>query len=305
MAAVCGRGECSFLGYLLLVAAVLSDGIKGFTGKKISGRLNGLPDALRVGAYRMALCTVISAVVLLASGTSLALNGDILIISLLSGITTALLIMAWLLAVREGAFVFLDVCSASGVVIPVVLSQLLFGEKVSYVQYGGIALMILSVYLMSGHNRTLKGKPSARLLVLLVVMTVSCGLSSLFSKMYTYYIPGGSIFTYNFLTFFAAAAMLGGILPFVRVNKDAPHVSLRKITPHVLIMAGTMYTYLFFITQATAMVSSILLFPLYNGMLLVQSMGMSAILFKEKPTRKGIAGLALMIVSLVIINGIG
>jgi drug/metabolite transporter (DMT)-like permease len=288
-----------------MVAAIISDGIKGFTGKKISGQLNGLPDALRVGAYRMALCTAISAVVLLASGTGLVLSRALILISLMSGITTALMILAWLLAVREGAFVFLDVCSASGVIIPVVMSQLLFGEKVSVVQYGGIALMILSVYLMSGHNRTLKGKPSARLLILLGVLTVSCGLSSLFSKMYTYYIPGGSIAAYNFLTFFAAAVMIGGVLPFLGVNKGAARVSLWKITPYVFVMAGTMYTYLYLITQTTAMVPSILLFPLYNGMLLIQSMGLSAILFKEKPTRKGIAGLALTIVSLIIINGIG
>lgn len=292
------------MGYLFLIAAVVSDGIKGFAGKKVSGRLNGLPDALRVGFLRMVLCVAISFSVVLISGTEILLSKAVILISILSGVVTTLMILSWLMAVREGAFVFLDVCSASGVVLPVIVSHLLFKESVSAIQYAGIALLIAAVYLMSGHNKSLKGKPSIKLIMMLIVLMVACGASSLCSKMYTYYVPGGSVVIFNLLTFLTAAVVIGVIIPFVKAPINVPRINLWKITPYVVFMSATMFTYLYFITKATSMITPILMFPLYNGMLLIQSMIMSVALFEERITRRGIVGISLTIVSLIIINGI-
>ena len=120
------------MGYLFLAAALLANTAKGFFGKKTSGYTQGLKDAMLANMIRMLLCVFIGLGLILLEGNAQQLkpSASLLAVSALSGVSTAVLVVTWLICVKRSAFMMLDVFLTMGVLIPLVGSSICFGEEV-------------------------------------------------------------------------------------------------------------------------------------------------------------------------------
>ena len=89
------------MGYAFLALALFAGTAKGYCGKKTSGFLSGLLDSLFASSLRMLLCILIglATVFLEGSVTQLRPFGKLLLISGLSGLSTAVFVVSWLIAV--------------------------------------------------------------------------------------------------------------------------------------------------------------------------------------------------------------
>ena len=93
------------MGYLFLGAALFAGVTKGYCGKKTSFAISTASDSMIMNALRMSLCILIGflLVVLNHETQLLKIDGSVLLISMLSGFSSAVFVISWLLSVRTGA----------------------------------------------------------------------------------------------------------------------------------------------------------------------------------------------------------
>ena len=299
------------MGYLFLTLALAAGVTKGFCGKKTSFAIVSNSDSMIMNLLRMILCIVIGTVLVVVQDGigALAPSASLVLISALSGIASAAFVVSWLLSVRTGAYMMVEVFLLLGVIVPIALCRIFFGEKIGAWQIIGIAVLLVAVYIMTTYNTSIKGKLSIGALLLLFLCGLSNGIADFSQKLFVKELPGGSIAAFNFYTYvFAALALAVAYIIFRAVDKKAgqePRNPIHIIKPiwiFVLVMAICLFANSFFKTQAALYLDAVKLYPLNQGSAVILSLLMSATLFKEKITVKCIIGIVLSFAALLMIN---
>ena len=298
------------MGYLYLVISLFAGTTKGYCGKRVSGYTNGYMDAIFANLIRMVLCVVISIVLLFSSGAVFDIVPDyrVLAISALSGISTAVFVICWLLSVKKGAYMMLDVFLMLGVVVPLFLSNIIFGEKVKFTQWIGYGVLVIAALIMCSYNNSVKSKMSMYSIILLLVCGLSNGVTDFSQKLFIKYAGGSGIAVFNLYTYIFAAVVLGVIAlaeSFAARKKPGSESSgfkFNKIFGYILVMSLCLFFNSYFKTKAADTLDAAQLYPLNQGCSLVLSTVMAAALFKERITAKGVVGILLSFAGLIIIN---
>ena len=294
------------MGYIFLIIALFCGAAKGFCGKKTSGFVAEYKDALFTNAIRMILCILIGFILLAVQGNINLLRVDtsVIMITLLSGVTTSAFVVLWLLAVRKGAYMMLDVFLTIGVIVPLVLSNIFFGEEIRINQWAGLAILLVAVVIMCSYNNQIKEKMSISSLVLLIFCGTSNGLTDFSQKWFTKSV-GGDAAVFNFYTYVFSAVVLIILYLIERIknpSRGSEGLLIKNIGIYVTIMALCLFANSYFKTLAASYLSSAALYPLNQGSALILSSFMSAIFFKEKLTPRCIIGIILSFVGLLVIN---
>ena len=170
------------MGFLFIVLALFCGVTKGYCGKKTSSLIPGFGSAIRFNTVRMLLCIPIGLLfVLFRTGTlsSLAAEGTTLLISAAGGAATSVFVVTWLVAVRTGAYMMVDVFPTLGVIVPVIASRIFFGEEVRPNHIVGILLLAAAAYVLCAYNRDIgKTRLTPASLAVLSVCGFSYGMTS-------------------------------------------------------------------------------------------------------------------------------
>ena len=299
------------MGYLFLALALASGITKGYCGKRTSGAIVSNSDSMIMNLLRMILCIVIGTVLVVAQDgiTALAPSTSLILISALSGIASAAFVVSWLLSVRTGAYMMVEVFLLIGVIVPIILCRIFFAEEMGLWQIIGIAVLLVAVYIMTTYNASIKGKLSLKSLMLLLLCGLSNGVADFSQKLFVRSTPEGSVAAFNSYTYvFAAAALAVAYIVFRAVDTrsgNEPRPPFKVIKPiwyFVVIMAVCLFANSYFKTLAAQHLDAVKLYPLNQGSAVVLSLLMSSMLFKEKITVKCIVGIALSFVALLMIN---
>ena len=302
------------MGYLFLGLALAAGLTKGFCGKKTSFAITLDSDSMIMNLLRMCLCILIGFFLMLCGGelSALRIDATLLAITALSGVASAAFVVSWLLSVRSGAYMMVEVFLLLGVAVPILLCALLFGETINLFQVIGMAILLVAVYLMCTYNVGIKGKMTLKAFCLLLLCGLSNGLADFSQKLYVKTYPGGSIAAFNFYTYlFAAAVLLASYFIFRRLDLRRGHtprpplVTLRPIFGYVVVMAVCLFAYSYFKTAAAGYLDAVMLYPLSQGCAVTLSLLMAAFLFREKINARCIVGVALSFVALLFINLLG
>lgn len=293
------------MGYLFLAIVLLTGKIKGYCGKKTSDYTRNFGDAILANLIRMLLCIGIGFLLILADGNlhSILPSPDLLLISAFSGITTAIFVVTWLVCVKKSAYMMLDVFLMLGVLIPLICSNLLFQEAIKPIQWLGIGVLFIAVLIMCSYNNSIKSKITPSSMMMLLLCGATSGMADFSQKLFMKHIPDGSVAVFNFYTYVFASLILYISLFVAKKKTDATgKANLKKIFGYILIMAVCLFANSYFKTLAAGHLSAILLYPLNQGGSLILSALMSSIFFKEKITKKAVAGIVIAFVGLIIIN---
>lgn len=296
------------MGCLFLAISLFAGATKGYCGKKTSGYVNGYKDAMLANTIRMVLCTLIGAVLIIAGGDIGCLVPDpqILAISALSGVTTSVFVVCWLISVKKGAYMMLDVFLMLGVLVPIIAGQFVFGEAIKLTQWIGIGVLFVAVMIMCSYNNSIKEKMSLSAMVLLIVCGVANGLTDFSQKLFVKQFSGVPISVFNFYTYVFSAAVLGVFLIIFSIKERSQSTAgvsgLKHIFGYIAVMSVCLFANSFFKTKAAGFLDSAQLYPLNQGLALMLSSIMSAVLFNERLTFKCIIGLVLSFAGLIIIN---
>ena len=167
------------MGYLFLSLALACGLTKGYCGKKVSAQVKEGRDAMLANILRMTLCILIGFMFVIAIDGFSAFNigGLGILISILSGISNAIFVVSWLFAVNAGAYMLVDVFLTLGILIPITLSTIFFGEEIRWNHYVGFAVLMVAVLVMCSYSSSVKSKLNAKGLMLLSIAGITQGLS--------------------------------------------------------------------------------------------------------------------------------
>lgn len=297
------------MGYLFLSIALIAGATKGYCGKRVSSHLGGLSDAALTNFIRMIICTAVGLVLAIIQTGEFFPKADLatLLSALLSGVATASFIITWVLSVRRGSYVMIDVFLMLGVGVTLALS-LALGEKIKLTQILGFVILIVAAYIMCSYNKTLNGKMSIGSFLLLILCGASSGLADFGQKLFTHTAEGANAAVFNFYSYlFSTAALLITFLIFKKVEgKDVVSVfstpNATKVFIYVSVMAVMLFVNSYFKTLAAEKLDAALLYPLNQGLALISAIFIAAIFFKEKVTVRCIVGVVLAFIALIIIN---
>ncbi len=298
------------MGYLFLFLALCFGLIKAYCGKRTSGAAINSYNAILINTVRMILCILIGILIVLISGvaTFVFTTPKLILIALLAGVSTAGFTVCWLLAVRTNAYMIVEVFVMGGVIIPLTLCAILYKEPIGIIQIVGIILLLISVYCMCTYRKTEKISLSPKSFFLLLLCSLSSGISDFSQKLYTREIENIDVSVFNLYTYLFAALALLIACPIFKAkekkNKDlnSPRTIIKPIFHYVVIMAACLFLNSYFKTMSAGYLDAALLYPLSQGCAVVLSLAMSVFLFKEKTTVKGAFGVALAIASMILIN---
>ena len=296
------------VGYLFALLAVAAGVTKGYCGKRTSGSVATFGEAMVANSVRMSLCVVIGFLILAVRGDLglLRLDGMALLITVGSGIFSAAFVVTWLIAVKRSAYMMLDVFLLLGSLIPMLLCQWLFGERITLPQWAGLIVLLAAVFIMCSYSAGLKGKLSLSGLGLLLLCALSCGLADFCQKAYTQLYPGADAAVFNFYTYLAAGVLLiicRLLTPMIEESKSrSVRATVIPIFGYVAIMAFCLFANSFFKVQAAGFLTASQLFPFTQGVGIAVSTIMAAIFFREKITPRCVVGLVLAFAGLIIMN---
>lgn len=293
------------MGYLVLFLGLICCAAKGYCGKRQSAFVTDTRDAMLINLIRMGCCTVFGLlVVLLTEGAgALIIGGAGLPVVLLSGISNAVVVVTWLLAVRGCAYMLLDVFATASVIVPMVVCLFLYGEQIRPIQWFGFALLITAVTVMCSYSAGIKGrKLSAADLAVLLIFTVFSGTTDLSYKLFVNVCPDSSKSVFNLYSFFLAGLLLAAALPFVKKKKGKAPFRPKKVLPYIVVMAILLFAVNFSKTYASSVLPAVQVFPLFQGGILILASLVAATFFGEKLTVKSVVGMVMTLAALVIIN---
>lgn len=293
------------MGYVFLLIALAAGATKGYCGKKTSGYVNETKDAMLANSIRMILCTIIGVLTIaFTSGIeSLRTSRTVLLISLLSGAANSAFVVLWLLSVKRGAYMMLDVFCMFGILIPISGCAVFFGEPISVNHIIGIIILVIATAIMCSYNNSIKSKITPTSFILLVLCGISNGFTDFSQKLFTNCEGEASTAVFNFYTYLFSAVIL--VICFIVLSaksKNERTIDLKPISIYITIMALCLFVYSYFKTLAAYSIPSAQLYPLAQGCALILSTVMSAVFFKEKLNLKCIVGIALSFAALIIIN---
>ncbi len=278
---------------------------KGFCGKKTSHYANGFCDAALINVIRMLLCILIGFAFVLFNGgsTTLIMSGAMMSFAALAGVTTAIFTVTWLLSVRIGAYMLVDIALMCSVLVPISGSFVFFKEKISWLDILGLILLVGAVIMMCLYNNKTKAKLTVASVILLIVCGFSSGLSDFSQKMYIAN-GGTAVAAFSFYTYMFAFVILLVFYACMTFKKTKRKKSLhlRRMLPLIVVMALSMFASSYFQTLAAQSLVSTILYPSARGGALILSAVMSAICFGEKLTRASLLGLLLAFAALIVMN---
>ena len=299
------------MGYLLLAAALAAGVIKGYCGKRTGNAIACNSDSMIMNVLRMLLCTVIgfSLILFTESIDAIFVDESVLFIAALSGVASAMFVVSWLLSVKSGAYMMVEVFLLIGTILTIVLCRIFFGEEIGILRILGMALLVVAVFTMCTYNTSVKGRMKLGSFLLLLVCGASNGLADFSQKLFVKTNPEGSVAVFNFYTYVFAAATLLIAYPIFRgidsrgaVKPRKPFEVIKPIWLYVLVMAICLFSNSFFKTRAALYLDAVQLYPLNQGCSVVLSLLMSAIVFREMINLKCIVGISFSLIALIMLN---
>jgi uncharacterized membrane protein len=294
------------MGYIFLAIALLTNNIKGYCGKQMSRYSAKLNDTLLICFFRMLMCIATSAVILAVTGGFLGLEITPKLIgyAAFSGISTAILVAAWLFAANSSGYMMLEVFQMLGVGVTILMSFVFYREEITVRDLIGFAVLVFAAYLM--HAGT-KVKPTLKTLAVVILCGLANGMTDFSQKAFIYSGLDTTTAQFQLCSYVFAAVTLIVLYTAMTVGsqteeKNGAGAILKKTWYFVLIMAVCLYANSYFKTEAANYLSAAKLYTLSQGGTMAIGTLMSAFLFKEKLTLKSYVSIAITFIGLLIIN---
>lgn len=294
------------MGFMFLFFAVLLNAVKSYCSKRISGHTETLSDTVDVTLVRNMLCAVLGAVFVLFFGQgSFVLPARGWLICLVAGVSIGVNYVVWVLSLKTEVYLFVSAANSASFLVAVLCGMMFFSETLTARKGIAILLILLAMVFMVRYQTDMRGKPTLKHLLLLFSVFLTAGLSSVTQKWFTKTLPDVSAHTYTFYSLLISAVFLLALSPFLSDKKPMrSRIKTQKtMLPWVAIAAACFYGVTYFQTGASALLDAVVMYPMYNGLLLAAGSIMAWLCFSEKPNRNSIIGVFLVFVAVVLSKG--
>lgn len=284
----------------LVLGALLMQVFQCYCMKKSSLLLEGVQGTICFTAWRYSLCTLLALGMALMSSKLPYCSLQTLSIAALGGISLALCGVCGLLAMQEDAVVLVNMASTAGILLPCAAGAWLFEEKIGWNHGAGLALFLTAAWLLMGYSVSVKGKVSGKTRFLLLLVFAANGFTMVAQKLFACY-GRESVSVFSFYMF-AFAAVLLFLFSLIKKKDTGRFLPAKREGVYLVILSVAVFVINQAMTSASSAISSVVLFPVFNGSSLMLTTLMSALVFREKLTVKSVMGLLCGIAALVFLN---
>jgi drug/metabolite transporter (DMT)-like permease len=215
-----------------------------------------------------------------------------LIIGIPTGIIYYFGLLLYQLAIKQNGVSIAALFMKISLVIPIILSIIIFLERPLLNQYIGILLAIVAIIYLNGGIKQIKGVTP-----LLLLLFICAGLGDFFNKVFQDL--GSEQYSHLFIFFnFITAASFGF---FKNIKGVMDHIDLKHSTFGIIIGLVNALTTQFIVLTFTRIPASIALVILNVSVIVIVSL-IGVLFFKEKLSKKHVLSFILIIISLVLIS---
>jgi drug/metabolite transporter (DMT)-like permease len=219
------------------------------------------------------------------------------------GVVFCFMILFYSKACSTGKIAFNNFIMALAMLFPVVFFAITGAETVTPLQYVGLAVIIVACFLVSFGQKTDSDKPVPRsAYVFVAIAVVMSGIVSIFAKQFVIFHP-----TMDMMQYADAAFLTAFVMVTVYVAATTHFAGLKTAFKSkwtyiclVVVALATAFGNILFINLANETDSAIF-FPINNGLPMVLAV-LASPLFKEKISKMSLLGMAIGIVSVVLLN---
>ena len=246
-------------------------------------------------------------------------GGQTTVYAAISGAALAVLCMCTVYALSRGTMVLQSLFSTAGLLIPTIVSMLLYDEMLKWYQWLALAVLIFAAWLLIGSSARTYGKFDSKTFLILILGLVTNGITMVMQKMFGMNAEGGSVSLFSFISFASGTLLLVIGLGVLAVVKKRVPVSgeggftcfpkkgeTGRLSKEVYLYGFVLAVAVFVINQlatvSTSMISAVLLFAFINGGATFISAIVGAVMFREKFTMRSIMGLLLGVGSLIMLK---
>lgn len=289
---------------ITVIASWLNSLICGFFPKRVSSD-DGAIDAFNL--LRNLFCAAGVALLLSLSGALGSVSLFTVVLGVLMGLANIFGVLAHLKAFAIGPFSYTTVIVSLSAIIPA-LSGLFFGESVSAVQWVGVALMVLCLFLSPEKAEGEQKKVNAKWMILSLVSAALSGVTGIIQKVHQNSEHADEMGALLISTFAVSAVISAFMLLFGKNKRNvgAFDSAMRRPLFWILpIVGGCVFAFPHTINLfLSGQLKSVIFFPIVNLCPMLVSMLSGMLIFRERLSLRRWAGVAVGILSTVLLAGI-
>ena len=310
---------------LLFVVIACMRVVQSVCGKRASNEVRNNKTFFLYGIYYETLAAVFSLITLCITGFD-----NFTVSTMICGFITAVFLMlqfyASLNAIKGCKLIVSQMMNNGGMLICCLLSWVWFGEKMSVLQGVGLLIFFIAAYLLSAAKREKDGNKPQKISkvtwILLLTMMLAEGGVEVSQKYFSLKVGSGNAAWFSFFMFLSSALIMTTGLMVIQVKeKRSTRLPLQEEQIHTaeqespktklrlnktLMICGSLLAFAVFVinllvTRLGKEISSVILFPVSASISVCITVIVGWIVYKEKLTMKNLIGVALGLISIIVL----
>ncbi len=187
-----------------------------------------------------------------------------------------------------------------GLVVSLAVSIAFFGERPQALQIAGIILVFIAILILNSRDKTQRSEPGTGSVLWLLLTMLAGGGGDSMAKVFEQFGSRAEDNLY-FLILFLTAGCFCAFLAFLERRRSGKKILLKEFSAGLLVGIPN-YFASFLLLKALVVLPAILVYPVFStGTILVVTL-FSTLFFHEKPGRRQLIGLAVILCALVLLN---
>lgn len=205
-------------------------------------------------------------------------------------------------SIRANGAILTTAFSRLGLLIPLAVSIFVFGEKPDIRQFFGILLVLAALLLLNAREDQTgtegRNQVGSFILLPLTLLTFGCGdtISKVFERVGT-----RSQDQLLFFDLFVTAAILTTGLAILEYRKTGRKILGRELAAGILVGIPNYFASAFLL-QALVRLPAFFVYPACSTCTILLVMAVSALCFRERPTKRQYAGVGMILLALVLLS---
>ncbi|MDN5355502.1 MAG: hypothetical protein PWQ43_444 [Rikenellaceae bacterium] len=231
------------------------------------------------------------------------LSADWIYLSTISGIILSVLFFIYALSIKYFGISITALSGKMSILIPIIVGFVLLGDQILAHRIIGIIMIFPALYLLLYENDKHTKSNKTKYLIFPILLFLFAGSNdSVFKIADTYYLLGDISNVYMYLTNAFAISFVIAII-VILIQKQSINKNQYLKTGIAGIELGILNWYsTFFFLRAIRLLPISIFIPLYNICLVLMSVLLGRILFKEKFDKNKIVGTIIAILSIVLLS---
>lgn len=296
------KGACMNY-FLILIAAILFT-IQTVCFKEFTKRY--MKNMASYFLFNFLYFSVISIILIIAAGGVHPLHAPTVYLGITFGSLFIIAILSYMKAMETGSLSYAALFFSFGILVPTLVGLIFWNEKLGLLQLGGLILLLSTLYIMNTPAAGEDKKVNTKWFIFCIIAFLTNGGLMTIMKEHQTLLPGIETREFLFLSFGTAALLSILIFGWYKLrSKQAVDVSHLKGPFFWMIVLGTGITTAFGNLLGMILASrmpAVLQFPMTSGTIILLTTIASMVIYKEKIMRKGIFGLCLGVLAIILLS---